>query len=198
MCSKSVLVLILTSTLLASVGTGCKSLFPRNSKRAEAVWQSFEDAQQAYEKIIPGQTTEAELKELGFDPFVTPNVKILTYLDIIERFMPNASISKEDLHQAVRLCLDNKDHSKAYELELNNLKDKRYGNLMLDVLGFRRQTKTTGWNFKALLLLNDTVVVYKLRSGQPEIERYEDKVNPLGPFQDLDHVLSGAVRSAAK
>lgn len=128
---------------------------------------------------------------MGFDPYTVPNVRILTYLDIIERFLPNASVTKEDLHQAIRACLDNKDGCSAYELNLAVEKKERYGNVAADVFGFKRKTKITGWNFKALIVMQNNVVVYKLRSGEPALEGYEKTVKPLGPFQELDRVVLG-------
>ena len=44
---------------------------------------------------------------------------------------------------------------------------QRIGNVVLDVLGFQRETQTDGWRFNGLILLKDGVVVYKLTGGQP-------------------------------
>ncbi len=171
---------------LVSITTGCKSMFPSDGSRPRTNWESFDDAQAAFDKVIPHQTTVAELKEMGFDPHTTPNVKILTYLDLIERFLPNNSISKDDLHPDVRACIEAKDCCHAYELALDFTQSKRYGNLCLDVFGFKKRTHITGWNFKALIILKDDVVSYKIRSGQPAVDRDEKKIKPLGPLQELD------------
>jgi len=176
--------------------TGCKSLFPRETCRFQTPWTNFSEADAAFQKIIPYQTKEADLKKLGFDPYGTPNVKILTYLDVMNRFLPNPSICKDDLHEAVRKCLECKDACRAYEMELSITNSHRYGNLPLDVLGFKRKTKVTGWTFKGLVLMQDDLVVYKIRSGQPDVERYEQKDKPLGPFQEIDHLLLGSVPRA--
>lgn len=184
----SVVVLFLTMVL---VTTGCKSLLPKESSSVETRWTNFNDIQIAFDQIEPYKTTDADLRKLGFDPHTFPNVKILTYLDIIEKFLPNASVTKEDLHQAIRDCLDTKDGCQAYELELTVIHKKRYGNVAADVFGFERKTKITGWNFKALIVMQNNVVVYKLRAGEPAIEEYEKKVKPLGPFQELDRVVVG-------
>ena len=63
----------------------------------------------AFDQIIPGQTTTDELECLGFDPFSNANVRILTYLDVIGRFLPNNSIQKTDLPVSVRDCLEAKN-----------------------------------------------------------------------------------------
>ena len=81
--------------------TGCKALFSSTSQRARTPWQNFDEAQSAYDKVVPHKTTVSELKTMGFDPMTTPNVKILTYLDLIQRFIPNASITFDDLQPDV-------------------------------------------------------------------------------------------------
>lgn len=169
--------------------TGCKSLFTSSGARARTPWHNFDEAQSAFDKVIPHKTTVSELKSLGFDPSTTPNIKVLTYLDLIERFIPNASISLEDLQPDVRTCIESKDCCHAYEMELDMTDSKRYGNLALDVFGFNRKTKTTGWRFKALVIVKDDIVAYKLRSGEPNVDRLEKKTKPLGPLQELDNIV---------
>lgn len=169
--------------------TGCKSMFSSTSSRSRTAWQNFDEAQAAYDKVIPHKTSIIELKDLGFDPHTTPNIKILTYLDLIQRFVPNASITLDDLQPDVRACIESKDCCHAYELDLELTNSKRYGNLALDVFGFNRKTKTTGWTFKALIIVKDDVVAYKIRSGQPNVDRLEKKTKPLGPLQELDNVV---------
>jgi hypothetical protein len=173
--------------------TGCKSLFSSSSQRARTPWQNFAEAQTAYDQVIPHQTTLGELKSLGFDPHTTSNVKILTYLDLIQKFIPNSSISMYDLPPDVRDCIQSKDCCHAYELELQMTSSQRYGNLALDIFGFNRRTKTTGWTFKALVIVKDDRVAYKLRSGEPNVDRLEKKTKPLGPLQELDNLLTKAL-----
>ena len=170
--------------------TGCRALFSSTSQRSRTPWQNFDEAQAAYDKVVPHKTTLAELKGLGFDPLATPNVKILTYLDLIQRFIPNASISLKDLQPDVRDCIESKDCCHAYEMDLEQTSNKRYGNLALDVFGFDRKTKTSGWTFKALIIMKDDVVAYKIRSGQPNVDRLERKTRPLGPLQELDNIVT--------
>ena len=173
--------------------TGCKALFSSSSQRSRTPWQNFDEAQAAYDKVVPHQTTTVELKSMGFDPLTTPNVKILTYLDLIQRFLPNNSITLEDLQPDVRACIESKDCCHAYEMDLDLTDSKRYGNLVLDVFGFNRKTKTSGWTFKALIIVKDDVVAYKLRSGEPNVDRLEEKTKPLGPFQEMDNILAKVI-----
>ena len=120
---------------------GCRSLHPSGSTAVKSPWNSFEEAQGAFDRIASGQTTTNELECLGFGPFSNPNVKILTYLDVISRFLPNNSIQKADLPESVRGCLEAKNDCQAYELDLTVTQSKRYGNLFLDIFGFLRKTR---------------------------------------------------------
>ena len=176
----------LTGVLIAAVFvTACSNLLPTVDKTVDSGWTSYEDAKSAFDKVVPNKTTVGELNALGFDPFANPNIRLLNYLELIGIFMPNASIRLTDLDPAVRGCLQKTVACQGYQISPEELHSKRYGNVVLDVFNFRRKTETTGWKFKGLILLRDGLVVYKLEAGQPVLLEFEDKKNPLGPFQDI-------------
>ena len=125
--------LLLGLAVLVLSSTGCRSLFTSGSNTVQSPWKTFAEAKTAFDQIIPGQSTTNELECLGFDPFSSANVRILTYLDVISRFLPNNSIQKTDLPEPVRACLEAKDSCQAYELDLTVTRSKRYGNLFLDI-----------------------------------------------------------------
>lgn len=164
---------------------GCSSLLPSAKQYTESPWETYEAVKNAYDNIIPGQTTLKELETLGFDPFKTPNVEFLNYLDIIQRFMPNQSIRVEDLDPAIQNCLQVRELCTGLRIAPEWIDNKRYGNLFLDMFNFDRKTRISGWRFDALLVVVDKVVVYKLSRGQPKLLRDENKRNPLGPLQDI-------------
>jgi hypothetical protein len=180
------------SLALVVFATGCRALFPTDDRRTEAGWKDFQHAQAEFEQITPHKTTLDELRCMGIDPDYTPNIQWLTYLDIMQRFMPNPSITKQDLDPNVREAIECKDACRAFEIDLEILNNKRYGNLALDALGFKKKSQTTGWRFKGLILLKDNVVTYKLISGEPNIDKLEKKVKPLGPLQELDGLVNKA------
>jgi hypothetical protein len=184
-------VLLLATLVLPTIGCKSqdKSLFISENLRSVTTWDNFDQAEAAFQKIIPHQTRVQDLKALGFDPHTTPNIKILNYLDIIERFIPNSSITKDDLHPDVRSCIELKEGCMGYELDLDIIRKRRFGNLALDMTGFRKETQIYGWDYKALLLIKDGVVVYKLRSGRPSIDKIERKIKPLGPVQEIDNLF---------
>ncbi len=173
--------------------TGCASMHASGKTTTISPWTNFVSAKAAFDSIAPDRTTVGELHELGFNPYLNPNVRILNYLDIQGRFLPNQSVRMEDLPGPVRQSLSAQDKSVAYELELSVVNSQRYGNLCLDVFAFNRKTKETGWNFKALFLLSDGKVVYKLWSGQPNVDRFDQKKRPLGPFQEINAAASISV-----
>jgi len=165
--------------------SGCSTLLPSAKQYTESPWKSYEAVKNAFDKIVPGQTTLKDLETLGFGPGQTPNVELLNYLDIIQKFMPNQSIRIEDLDPAIQTCLKVKDLCSGLKISPEWIDNKRYGNLFLDLFNFERKTKISGWRFEALLVVIDDVVVYKLSSGQPKVLRDENKRNPLGPIQDI-------------
>jgi hypothetical protein len=180
--------LALAVVVLAS---GCSSLLPSSKKVTASPWESYRDAQLTFDKIIPGMTTELELKELHLDPQAYPNIAILNYSDVLLRFMPHASITADDLDPAVRECLSAKILCKGFQVSQSNVRRHREGNFFADVLGFNRETRITGWEFNALLLLKNGVVVYKLTGGKPSIAEHEENRNPLGPVQSIGQKFLG-------
>jgi hypothetical protein len=163
--------------------TSCTALLPKGENVTESPWHSFDEAKQSFEKITPYQTKIDDLKHLGIDPFSTPNITILTYSDILRRFVPSTIIQPDDLDGGIRDCLAAKELCRGYEIDHKQIKRKRYGNFWLDFLNFDRKTEVTGWRFNAVIVIKDNLVTYKLWSGQPLIHELEDNRNPLGPFQ---------------
>jgi hypothetical protein len=171
---------------LLMLTTGCQSLFVSNRNETESPWTNWDQVTVAFNGIAPDHTRINDLKRIGFDPNVTPNIKIMPYVDIVPIFMPNPNIHVGDLPIGVRVYMEAKTNSCAYLVELQDVREKRHGNILLDVFGFKRQTHHSGWQFKGLILIRDDVVVYTLSSGTPDISSEESKVRPLGPFQELD------------
>src|SRR5260221_2224768 len=176
--------------------TGCKYLLPHSNTTTVSRWKTYDEANATFGTIVPYHTTEKDLQALGFHPKASPNVKILTYVDIIQTFMPSPVIKLKDLPDGVRECIEARENSHAYLVQLHDLKEKRHGNLFLDIFGFKRYTHTSGWEFKGLILIHGDLVVYKLSSGDPKISRDDNRVKPLGPLQELDFSPSSAATLA--
>ena len=171
---------------------GCSSmLLPKSREVTASPWQSFQDAQSAFDKIVPGVTTLRDLRTMNLDPSTNPNISILNYTDIMRKFMVNQSFSVNDLDQGVRECVLAKINCRGFEINQTSVQKSRNGNVVLDVLGFYRETHTVGWKFNGVILLRDQVVVYKLTSGQPVIQQTEENQNPLGPVQAIGSAVTG-------
>ena len=162
------MLLVISGMLLTS---GCKSLFPSSSTTVNSRWKTYAEVSGAFDKIQPYNTDTTGLRNLGFDPVVSPNVKILTYVQILPIFLPNSGIHKDDLPASVQEFIDADGGGLAYIVDLNDVSSKRYGNLFLDVFGFKRKTHTSGWNFRGIILMKNDVVIYKLASGERSEER---------------------------
>jgi hypothetical protein len=188
-------VIILAGLVLA----GCAAVLPSSKTTIMSPWQNFQDIEAIYEKIIPGETTTEDLRQMGFDPFKTPNIKILTSRDIADYFLVNPSIKKEDLDQGIQQCIDSKNRCRAYQIVPSDIKKKRDGNFWLDTFKFKRQTKVSGWEFKGLIIIIDNIVVYKEPiSGKPQIDVKEIEKKPLGPFQELGDLAIGIGKGFVK
>lgn len=170
---------------------GCSSLLPKNKSTIEGQWDSYEAAEQTFDKIIPYQTRVDDLKALGLNVKSTPNITILNYSDVLRRFIPNPSIDANDLDSGVRDCIQAKTSCHGFEIDQRTISRVRTGNFWADWLNFKRTVDVTGWNFRGMVLIKDNVVVYKLVGGQPLIREIEKNNNPLGPLQGGEAAVRG-------
>lgn len=163
---------------------GCSSLLPSGGTVKKSPWKLFDEAKSSFDKIVINQTTDEELIELGFDPHSTPNIAILSYLDVRRLF--NYELDREEFyHEGVNLCVKAREACQGYDVSIEDIHKKRVGNFWLDLLVVKREEQTTGWRFRALILLVENKVVYKLWSGNPMLDETHAKKNPLGPLQDV-------------
>lgn len=166
--------------------TGCASLLPSSTIVTKSPWQNFDSAKLNYDQIKPGVTTVADLKKLGFDPSSTPNIKILNVTEVINIFLPNPSIKKEDLDRGIQKCIKSKNRCTAYQILPGKLSVKRVGNFWLDLFTFKRHTVKTGWEFHGLITIVDNVVTYRdPPGGRPLINTDQIDRKPLGPIQEI-------------
>jgi hypothetical protein len=182
---------ILAAALLVSLLAGCSSLLPKSKEVTASPWQSYQDAQETFDKIIPGSTTIAELRLMSLDPGSNPNIAILNYADVLRKFMLNSSFSINELDSGVRECVNAKMGCRGFEINQSTVQKQRMGNVVFDLLGFYRETHTDGWRFSGLILIRNDIVVYKLTGGQPLIRQIDENQNPLGPVQAIGNKLTG-------
>jgi hypothetical protein len=193
-CSRlcHVFAVIIASCLVSA----CGNLLPQKHERPELPWNSFEDMKHVYDLVLPHTSTVDYLHEQEINPYKTPNISIVSHLDIQQRFIPNAAVRTEDVAPEILECIRHAARCYGYALSVEVEKTERVGNLALDLMNFRKTTETTGWRFDALFVIDQSsgqdTVVYKVWRGDPQIYTTEKKKNPLGPFN------KGDVRDLAK
>jgi len=176
------------SAISLSLVAGCSSILPSSketSGSAGAGWQTYQDAQATFDRIVPGTTTQAELKELKLDPLLNPSVTSLHRAEVMQRFIPNSLVTLADLDDGVRECVEARERCRALEVNHVSTQQRRQGNAALDIARMYREKHTAGWRFTGLILMKDNVVVYKLTGGQPLIHQIEAKTDNLAPLQAL-------------
>ena len=170
--------------LVAIGSVGCSSVLPR-SINASSAFLEFESLRAAIDSLQPMKSDRADLARLGIDPGLLPNTVILSYPDLLRRFVTGAAVGKEDLDAGVVQCLEARDACRGWELQVSRIARARTGSFLPDLVNFRRRTETTGWRFNALILLANDIVVYRSWGGQPAVNQIEVNTNPLGPLQDM-------------
>jgi len=174
---------------IESIGT--LGLLPEEDDISAPNFDSYQAVETAYGNVVAGKTEVSDLAGYGFDAAKAPNVERLSYLGIMDRFMPGDSAKFDLLAPQVQACIEAQERCSAVVFRPQHIHAERNGSLVLDLLGFEQVTEQTGWSAEVIFLAQDGRVVYKILSGRPRIEEVRDRVQPLGPLQDLgDKVMS--------
>ncbi|MCU0933174.1 MAG: hypothetical protein MUE86_01755 [Thiobacillaceae bacterium] len=173
------------SLLAVFLLAGCSSLLPTAQEKSVQPWGTFEEAKASYDRIEPFVTDMATVRSLGFDPFKTPNFKILNHAQVVQTVLPPPIQGNGAVPAGILACIKAQDACQGYYMEPRRLVKDRVGNFMLDFMNFKRETVTTGWKFGALIVIVGDKVVYKQWSGSPNILEETVQKNPLGPFQGM-------------
>ncbi len=169
--------------LAAALG-GCANMLPRASASTPAAFQSYAQAQESAERIIPFGTRRADLAGLGFDPDQGANVTVIPYPDIVGRLAPYGGVPLEQLDAGVRACIQAGAGCQGYLFRFRRESRQREGSFMADFFNVRRITQVQGWTFEAMVVVRaDGVVLFRNMGGEPNAQRVERYENPLGPLQ---------------
>ena len=184
-------ILIAMGLLFFTGGCATQSLLPTQGVYTESSFETYTQVEGVVDKIVVGETKYSDLVNMGLDLENIPNVKRLTYLDVMTKFKLDSPsrytlFNKIELPAGVLKMLTAKEDGLAYEINLERLKNQREGSVFLDMLNFRKNVHTTGWQISVLILIVDDTVEYVLYSGEKNIDRLEKKKNPLGPFQGFN------------
>ena len=178
---------------------GCGGLLlPSQSEVGSTSFDSYRSVHNAFERIALRQTSMQEMSDLGFDAQTTPNVAVLSYLEIVERFMPNSSMAFDHLDPAVQECIMARTLCEGYVFKVEHHDFQRTGSLFLDIFGFVHTVRETGWTANVLVLVQNGRVTHKLLSGEPNVQVVRDDVQPLGPMQNLAGVFAAGTSVAMR
>src|SRR5262249_31014355 len=97
---------------LAVAGCGTLMLLPRQADLSTGGLRTTEDLAAAYARVRPGATPASQLARLGFDTS-TPNAQVLSYLGVLERFLPRDSTKFDRLDAALKSCIEAQDRCTA-------------------------------------------------------------------------------------
>lgn len=172
------------SLALVTAGlSACASWLPQGASQIPSSFHSFAQAQAALEQIVPFETTVAQLPGLGFDPAGGSNVTQVPYPEIAARLAPNPGVPLAAMDPGVRRCILAQTACRGFAFKFGEQKRDREGSFLLDFLNIKRVTHFTGWQFEALVVVADGVVLFRNFGGEPHTDRTEQQLNPLGPFQ---------------
>jgi hypothetical protein len=174
--------------------SGCSALLPRTHSEETSGFLTYEAARTALERIQPYQTSVNELSQIGFEVNASANLERIPYPQWVSLLLgPNVPLDQADI--GIRDCLAARADCQAYVFRFSRLRSERRGAFISDFLNFKRNTYVHGWRFEGTMLVRGDIVLFRNHRGQPKIELFEDRTNPLGPFQSMgesagDHLQS--------
>ena len=124
---------------------GCGGLLPDQKAASARPLESYDQAAEAFDRIVPGMTHAEDLASLGFDAH-NGNVDVLSYLNIENRFLPATGMRREHLKPAVQACIRAQAYCTGYVFHPGR--------------GER-------WSADVVLLVMNGRVVHKVFSGNP-------------------------------
>lgn len=173
---------------------GCQALLPSGKSEIISGWASYEEAEAALAQVEPFQSTRQEVHDAGLDPRTNSTLAVLNFADVLQRFAVSALADANGFERGIQDCLRAGQRCTAYSVKAERVYSKRVGNFWLDLLNFKRETESMGWDFNALIVFVDDRVVYRITSGQPRIHSYEVSRQPLGPLQNIGESLRPTIR----
>jgi|SRR5579871_6540882 len=153
------------TAVLALIGCGALTLLPRQNDPVPVRIMSVRDLAAAYERVQPGLTRASELSHLGFDPG-SANAQVLSYLGVMERFMPNDSLRFDRLDAAVQDCIEARDHCTALVFRPMGHSSVPGPAGFLSALGLGAAAAVSQAP-EVTLLVRDGRVAFKMISGMP-------------------------------
>lgn len=110
--SHPMLPLLLAASIIVLLAVAAAVIWSRGSLTDDGRIVSLDLMKGAYDKVLPGKTSEPELAALGFDQ-ARYKARSLSGLGVQEYFMPHTSADFDQLDPAVQACFDASDRCTA-------------------------------------------------------------------------------------
>jgi hypothetical protein len=149
---------------LALVGCGTLTLLPHQNDASLSKLLTCRDLAVAYARIQPGVTPASHLVRFGFDS-TSANAQVLSYLGVMEYFMPRDSVKFDRLDAAVRDCIDARDRCAAMVFRSSDRSAAAPVDGFFSTIGFGATAAVQPP--QVTLLIRDGRVVFKAMSGIP-------------------------------
>jgi hypothetical protein len=147
--------------ILAAIGCGSLLLLPHQDS-ADGGLRTRQELADAYARVRPGTTPASQLARLGFDSG-SPNAEVLSYLGVLERFMPRDSTKFDRLDAALQNCIQAQDRCTALVFTPGDRPRPSRGGV-LAALGFGSAAASSD-EPQVTLLVQDGRVAYKMMLG---------------------------------
>jgi hypothetical protein len=156
---------------LALVGCGTLTLLPRQGDASPPKLLSVDELSAAYARVRPGATRASELVRLGFDP-LSSNAQILSYLGVMERFMPRDTAGFDKLNAVIQDCVEARDRCSAMIFSAATFARSGVDGHPLSEIGFSAAVEHSVP--QVMVFIRDGRVVFKASTGlKPDIARVE-------------------------
>lgn len=158
---------VVVVAVLAFVGCGALMLLPRQNDPVPVRLMTMRDLAAAYERVQPGLTRASQLTRIGLDPGAA-NAQALSYLGVIERFMPHDSVRFDRLDAALQDCIEARDHCTALVFRAGGHASAPAHNEFLSAFGLGASAAAVQSVPEITLLLRDGRVAFKMMTGMPQ------------------------------
>lgn len=158
--------IVLALSALALLGNAVVSLLPRPTDFAPRNVLTTKDLVVAYGRIQPGRTRASELSQYGFDTASTA-VQMLSYLGLMERFIPHDSVRFDRLDSAIKDCVAVRDHCTA--LVFRSVDHTRNMTARGFFTAFGLDARAAAVPPQVTFLIRDGRVAFKTISGVAEV-----------------------------
>ena len=157
---------VVVIVVLALVGCGALMLLPRQNDPVPMRLMTTKDLAAAYARVQPGLTRTSQLARLGLDPG-SASAQALSYLGVIERFMPRDSVRFDGLNAALQDCIEARDHCTALVFRPVGRVHLPAHNEFLSALGLGASAAGAEVVPEVTLLVRDGRVAFKMITGMP-------------------------------